>query len=141
MVLKRVLLPVVAAIALAWAGAASADDYRPDQFLGLDLSRAVLSPKRLGPATQFAPVPVEARSEAPRRAAVAADLGNVPKRIATERVRVHAPRLARARSERPRGAARTRLAHRHGNLLDAQAMDTRIQTWPCRSGGICNWKR
>jgi len=24
---------------------------------------------------------------------------------------------------------------------DAQALDTRIQVWPCRSGGICNWKR
>jgi hypothetical protein len=40
-----------------------------------------------------------------------------------------------------KGAARTRLAHRHRNPLDAQAMDTRIQKWPCRSGGgICDWK-
>jgi hypothetical protein len=41
----------------------------------------------------------------------------------------------------PPGAARARLAHRHGNPLDAQASDTRIQVWPCRSGGICNWSR
>jgi hypothetical protein len=46
-------------------------------------------------------------------------------------------------AEKRRGTARIRLAHRHGNPLDAraQAMDRRIQTWPCRSGGICNWKQ
>jgi len=33
------------------------------------------------------------------------------------------------------------LARRHGNPLDAQAFDTRIQVWPCKSGGICDWKR
>ena len=26
------------------------------------------------------------------------------------------------------------------NPLDAQARDTRIQTWPCRSGAICGWQ-
>jgi hypothetical protein len=49
--------------------------------------------------------------------------------------------MAHAKRERPRGAARANLAHRRRNPLDAQAMDTRIQVWPCRSGGICNWKR
>jgi len=34
-----------------------------------------------------------------------------------------------------------KLARRHGNPLDAQALDTRIQTWPCKSGGICDWKQ
>ena len=37
--------------------------------------------------------------------------------------------------------ARTKLARRHGNPLDARATDTRVQTWPCRSGGICSWQR
>jgi hypothetical protein len=45
------------------------------------------------------------------------------------------------RPEKPRVAARTKLVRRHGNPLDAQAFDTRIQVWPCKSGGICNWKR
>jgi hypothetical protein len=139
-VLKGISAAILTALALAWGGVALADDYRPDEFLALDLSMAVLSPKPLGPAAQFAPVPVEARSDTAPQAA-AADLGNVPKKVATERVRATEPRLAHAGSERPRGAARARLAHRHGNPLDAQAMDTRIQTWPCRSGGICNWKR
>jgi hypothetical protein len=49
--------------------------------------------------------------------------------------------VAQDRAEKPRGAARTRLVRRHSNPLDAQARDTRIQTWPCRSGGICNWQR
>ena len=57
-------------------------------------------------------------------------------------------RLAQPRIEKPRAAARSKLARR-SNPLDAQAMDTRgrksvqtsVQTWPCKSGGICNWKR
>jgi len=122
---------------LAWGGAALADDYRPDEFLGLDLSKAVLSPKRLGPATEFAPVRVEAKTDTPSRAA----LGEAPRKIATERVHVTEPRVARTKTARPHGVARVKLAHRRGNPLDAQAMDTRIQTWPCRTGGICNWKR
>jgi hypothetical protein len=61
-------LKIVAATALCTGlllsgGAALADEYRADQFLGLDLSQAVLSPKRLGPETQFAPVRIEARSD------------------------------------------------------------------------------
>jgi hypothetical protein len=49
--------------------------------------------------------------------------------------------LAHMRAEKPRGAARTKLARRHSNPLDAQASDTRVQVWPCKSGGICNWQR
>ena len=50
-------------------------------------------------------------------------------------------RVMHARAEKPRGAARIKLARQHGNPLNAQAFDTRIQAWPCNSGGICNWKR
>lgn len=128
MVLKSAFFGFAAALVLAWGGIACADDYKPDEYLGLDLSKAIMSPKRLGPPSEFAPVAVEARGEA-------------PKAIATERVHIPAPKLARARTAPPRGAVRAKLAHRHSNPLDAQAMDTRIQTWPCRSGGICNWKR
>ncbi len=131
MVLKGVSAAVVVA-ALAWGGIAAAADYRPDEFLGLDLSKALLSPKQLGPPNRFAPVPVEAQAE-PKEA---------PRKIATERVRGLAePKVAHARPQGRRGSGRTRLAHRHTNPLDAQAMDTRIQVWPCRSGGICSWKR
>lgn len=137
MVLKS--FAVAIALVLAGTGLARADDYKPDEYLGLDLSKAVLSPKRLGPETRFAPVALEAKGGSEARAR--AEPMDVPKKVAAERVHVSQPKLAHARSAQPRGAARTKLAHRHGNPLNAQAMDTRIQTWPCRSGGICSWKR
>ena len=140
MVPKNVLTAFVCAALLAWSGAATADEYRPDQFLGLDLPSAVLSPKPLGPSSTFAPAPAEASADHKAdRSAERAQVRAEPK--AAPRVVVHNTRIAHARAQQPRPAARTRLAHRHGNPLDAQAFDTRIQVWPCRSGGICNWKR
>ena len=135
---KKASAAILCAALLAWSGTSFADEYRPDEFLGLDLSQAVLSPKRLGPPTEFAPVRIEAMGE--------------PRPVHTERItraKTHVmphvatpvmPHVAHARPEKPRGAARTKLARRHGNPLDAQASDTRIQAWPCKSGGICNWK-
>jgi len=137
-VLKSVPFAVAVALVLAWGGGARADDYKPDEYLGLDLSKAVLSPKRLGPETQFAPVALEAKGG--NEAQARAEPVDVPKKVAAERVRVPEPKVARTKSTQPRGAARTKLTNRRGNPLDAQAMDTRIQTWPCRTGGICNWK-
>lgn len=154
MVLKAIF-PVLVGAALIAAGAASAADYRPDEYLGLDLSKAVLSPKPLGPATTFAPVAVEAKSEAKGDSASGVLAQNNAKKVAVERVKgasVRAEptsaarresRVARAPNEKPRGAARVNLAHRHGNPLNAEAMDTRIQKWPCNpdNGGICAWQR
>jgi hypothetical protein len=134
---------LLGAVLLA-GSAAMAADYRPDEFLGLDLSKAVLSPKPLGPPTQFAPVAVEAKGGQPSEPRWARDdLKTEPKKVAVQTVEApHANRVAHARAETPRRAPRTRLAHRYGSPLDAQAMDTPIQAWPCKSGGgICNWKR
>jgi hypothetical protein len=130
MVLKGVFAAVVG-IALLGSSASMADGYKPDEFLGLDLSKAALSPKPLGPPAQFEPVPVEAKADSQRRHVHA---NAAPKAAAKIRV-------AHVRAEQRHTAARTRLAHRHSNPLDAQAFDTRIQVWPCRSGGICNWQR
>lgn len=138
MVLKSVPFAVAIVLVLAWCGIGHADDYKPDEYLGLDLSKAVLSPKRLGPETRFAPVALEAKGA--NEAQARAEPIDVPKKVVVERVRAPEPKVAHTKSAQPRGAARTKLAHRHGNPLNAQAMDTRIQTWPCRSGGICNWK-
>lgn len=134
MVLKNVFIAAACAVLLTWSGVSAADEYRPDQFLGLDLSKAVLSPKPLGPRSEFAPVPVEAKGshEGPQARAEPA---------AEPTVVIHKTRAAHLRAEKPRGAARTKLARHHGNPLDAQAFDTRIQVWPCKSGGICSWKR
>ena len=144
MVLKNVLTAAACSVLLALSGSALADEYRPDQFLGLDLSTAVLSPKRLGPPTEFAPVPVEADADRGGDGAQARVEPKAVPKIAASRpepdIVVRNTHVAHARSEHPR-AARTRVAHRHGNPLDAEAFDTRIQVWPCRSGGICNWKR
>lgn len=139
--LKHVSTFVFSALLLTWAGSAAADQYRADEFFGLDLSKAVLSPKRLGPPAQFAPVAVEARSDIPPR--------RVVRTTKVTREQVEKPRVAKTRVEKTRIAkpqvpARARVVRRHSNPLDAQAMDTRgqtrVQTWPCRSGGICNWK-
>ena len=125
MVMKSVFT-VVCAVLLAGGAAWAADGYRPDEYLNLDLSKAALSPKLLGPPAQFERVPVEAKAE-PRRKAT--HVNAEPKAVAKVRI-------AHARTEKPRAVARTKLVRRHTNPLDAQASDTRIQVWPCRSGGI-----
>jgi hypothetical protein len=135
---KRVLAAAACAMLVALVTPARADEYRAGDFLNLDLSQALLSPKRLGPPTEFAPVAVQARTDA--KQVVAEPKVDHQRMVRTTRVKP-APVVRQAQVAKPRGAARTKLARRHGNPLDAQAMDTRIQTWPCRSGGICNWKR
>lgn len=144
MVPKSLVPALIGAAVLLMSGAASADQYRADEFLGLDLSTAVLSPKRLGPPTAFAPVAVEDRSDASSETHWARDaLKTEPRKVAVENVKVtHPHRPTHVAASKPRGAARARLAHRHGNPLNAEAMDTRIQKWPCKSdgGGICDWK-
>jgi hypothetical protein len=145
MVLKNVFA-AACVLLLGWSAASAAETYRPDQFLGLDLSRAVLSPKPLGPQAEFEPLAVEARGDhdgddpqvraeptaEPRLRSQSPIQSPVMVEQPIEKPRVHA--------EKPHGAARTRLARRHVSPLDAQAFDTRIQVWPCRSGGICSWK-
>jgi hypothetical protein len=147
MVLKSAFVAAVCTGLLALAGPAHAAEYRPAEYLQLDLSKALLSPKRLGPETRFAPIRIEARSDEAQADSTDADLeASVwpklpPRKMHVVKTRVVKPHVARARTEPPRAAVRAKLAKRHGNPLDAQARDTRIQTWPCRSGGICNWQR
>ena len=139
MVLKSAFAALLCSGLLALAGPAMADDYRPGESrqllspksacsvmrcLKLDLPKAVLSPKRLGPETQFAPVAIEARSD--RADAYASVWPRPPARKA----QVAKPQIAKPQ-----------VAQRRGNPLDAQARDTRIQTWPCKSGAICGWQR
>jgi hypothetical protein len=162
MVLKNLFLSVIAAGLLGWSGVSGADEYRHDEYLGLDLSSASLSPKRLGPPAEFAPVPLEAKTDRGTEAAQASLKPKAEPKIVVRTTRI-APRnggavasvepkarpklvprktiTAHAPVAKPRGAVATKLARRHGNPLDAQAADTRIQVWPCRSGGICDWKR
>ena len=117
-------------LVMSSAASTAAEGYDPNEFLNLDLSKAVLSPKPLGPANTFGTVSARVRAD-----------GDAAGLHAHARSAPHPVRTVHVRAEKPRGAARTRLAHRHRNPLDAQAMDTRIQVWPCKSGGICNWKQ
>nr|WP_233287243.1 hypothetical protein [Bradyrhizobium oropedii] len=141
--MKSVLVATVCTAWLALGGVAFADDYRPSEFFSLDLSQAVLSPKRLGPPAQFEPVPVEAKTDrSPDQHANAEPKVEEPKvapqkAVRTSRVTAQ-PEPKRAAARVP---ARAKLARRHSNPLDAEARDVRIQTWPCRTGGICNWQR
>jgi len=130
MVLKSAFAAALCTGLLMSGGAALADEYRADQFLGLDLSQAVLSPKRLGPDAEFVRVPIEAKAD---RSDVRG-AGTVPG-IAARKVKTISV------VERRRVPARAKLARRRTNPLDAHAADTRIQTWPCKSGGICNWQK
>jgi hypothetical protein len=130
---KRVLAAITCAALVVLGASAYADEYRAGELLTLDLSKAVLSPKRIGPPTEFAPVAVEARTDT--KPVVAEPKADHQRVVRTSRI------VQQARVEKPRPPARAKLARRHGSPLDAQAMDTRVQTWPCKSGGICNWKR
>jgi hypothetical protein len=100
----------------------------------------VLSPKRLGPQAEFAPIAIEAKSDTVQPWLDFAARTPVREAHAVHE-RTEPARAAPPRAERPRAAARVKLAHRHGNPLDAQARDTRIQTWPCKSGAMCAWQR
>jgi hypothetical protein len=140
MVLKNAIAAALCTGFLMSGNAAMADEYRAGELIGLDLSKALLSPKRLGPETEFAPVRIEARSDRKpvKTERVVVSNASAPRTQIAARVATH---VVHERAEKPRGAARAKLARRHSNPLDAQARDTRIQTWPCKSGGICGWQR
>ena len=157
MVLRNVFLTGIGVAALAWSDPSLAQQYRAGEFLNLDLSSAVLSPKPLGPATSFTPGPldvtVDRGNDATRPNAesvvepktVPAATVHVERKSATQTTfgtAASRKRAAHARAERSAPRAPRALVALHGrNPLDAQARDTRIQVWPCKSGGICNWKR
>ena len=151
MILKTICATAICAALLAGSSPSKADQYRADEFLSLDLSKAVLSPKPLGPRSEFAPVAIEARTDPGSDGAGARVEPRANPKIAVSRnLKVTVPKAAVAvpnvtvahiRPEKPHGAVRAKLAQRHGNPLDAEARDTRIQVWPCQSGGICNWQR
>jgi hypothetical protein len=124
MILKRSFvgslgIAMLLASAVSYGGSAKADGYRPGDFLMLDLNQAALSPKPLGPPAQFERVQVEAKAD-PITSEPAAE-------PATPAQRRHVPAVRKVK--RP-----------HSNPLDANAADTRVQVWPCRSGGICKWR-
>jgi hypothetical protein len=134
MVPRNFFSAILCTTLLTWSSLAIADPYRPDEFLSLDLSSAVLSPKPLGPAGGFTPGPLDVSTDPGGAGAKTSAEAKPEPTITVRKTRV-------VRAETTHGSTRTRLARRHASPLDAQAFDARIQVWPCRSGGICNWKR
>lgn len=157
MVLNRVCLAAIGMAALAWSGFASAQPYSAGEFLNLDLSRAVLSPRPLGPAASFTPGPLDVTIDRGKDAGQAnAALVVDPKTVPTATVRAEntssakiepkpattATRVSHARVERAPARNPHALVALHGRSpIEAQARDTSVQVWPCKSGGICSWKR
>src|ERR1700746_1513713 len=86
--LKHVSTVILCATFAAWSGMAAADEYRPDECLGLDLSKAVLSPKPLGPPSEFAPMPIEAKADGGGETAQARVEPKAQPRVALHRTRV-----------------------------------------------------
>lgn len=148
MVLKNLFIAAIGVAALAWSGLSAAQQYRPDEFLNLDLSRAALSPKPLGPATSFTPGPLNVTVDRGNNA-VQANTESVvePKSVATAPVRIESKPTAKtairtaASGMRAAHKPRALVALHERNPVEAQARETRIQVWPCKSGGICGWKR
>ena len=155
MFLRSLSLVVIGVAALSLNGSTAAQQYRADEFLHLDLAKAVLSPKPLGPAAGFTPGPldvtmgknaVQANAELPAvesktvpAPAVRAETATAPK-TALGRA-TSGLRAAHARNERASHPAPRSLVALHGrNPVESQARAAKVQVWPCRSGGICNWK-
>src|ERR1043166_1448780 len=126
---RRILAAAACATFVALGSSPFAGGVPAGELFNLDLSKAVLSPKRLGPPGEFAPVAVEARADA--RQAVAepkSETKSEPKadhHRVVRATRVTAPPVTTAHVTtahvtathvaKPRGAARAKLARRQGN--------------------------
>jgi hypothetical protein len=162
MILRHVWFAAIGVTTLAWSGLVAAQQYRADELLHLDLSRAVLSPKPLGPAATFAPGPLDVTIDRRTNAVQANSESEVepkplskPMPTATVHVESNATTptalgtatsgiraAAHARAERSVSRKPHALVALHQrNPVEAQARETKIQVWPCKSGGICGWKR
>jgi hypothetical protein len=108
MVLKNVF-PALLGAALLASSVALAAGYRPDQYFGLDLSRAALSPTPLGPPTQFALRRKRNSDQTAATAEAGAALIPQPKKVALERISASPPRkVAGVGAAAQRGPMRTR---------------------------------
>jgi hypothetical protein len=134
----RYLIAAFGVLLITGASGAQADSYKPDSYkpgdyLLLDLQKAVLSPKLLGPPAEFEQVQIEARGDSQSDPTTASARTAAAKAVPVAK--------ATRTAAKPRPPARARVARSRGNPLDANASDTRVQVWPCRTGGICNWQR
>ena len=153
MVLKNVGIAIICTTLLAWGSVSLADEYRPDEFLRLDLSKALLSPKPLGPASKFAPVAVEAKTDRRSEDAQArADSTADSKIVKTKRIVTPSTRVAhiqaekpRVHAQKPRGVVRTRRSRGYNKARLARSPDVARKSAPapsaahlaCAPHGVC----
>ena len=135
---------------LALDGPAMAEEYRPASSSALIFRKPRF--RRSGSApTEFARVPIEAK---PTVAACAERTRNrASAKVAARKVRtVRVVEQPRAPARGKTGTGKTgatshqsagctgRRSPRQPARVQARDHD-RVQTWPCKSGGICNWQR
>ena len=75
MVLRKVVAAAMCATLCGWSSLSAADEYRAGEFFNLDLSKAVLSPKPLGPSAGFTPAPASPSAAQP----VCSDVDDAPR--------------------------------------------------------------
>ena len=138
MVLKSAFVAAVCTGVLALCGPAMADQYRPSEFLKLELPKAVFSSKRIGPETRFAPVRIEARSDGAEAKTDASDAdleASVWPKLPPRKARA-AKTSVKPDAEKARAAAHTnarvKLAKRHSNPLDAHRRKPGLRPDPLR---------
>src|SRR5260221_13493365 len=110
MVPKKAFAVALCTGLLALVSPAMADEYRADEFLGLDLSKAVLSPKRLGPDAEFAPVPIEAKADRGKGGAQARAEPPSDREKVVRVTPVAPEHVAQPEHAQPRGPARTQVS-------------------------------
>jgi hypothetical protein len=130
MVLNRVCFAAFGVMILAWSGPSAAQQYRPNEFLNLDLSRAVLSPTPLGPVASFSPGPLDVTVDRGKDAAPAsAELVVDPKTVVT--ATVHAENDSTPKNSTPKNSTCERQNGRR---------PTSRMRWSRFTGGI-PWRR
>ena len=113
----------------------------------MDLSRALLSPKRLGPETESAPVPIEARTDRKQVKTERVIVPKVAERVVVpeiaERPKAVAQRKTRTvqdQVEKPRGLPAPNW--RDGTAIRSMPKHAirESRPAPCKSGAICGWQ-
>jgi len=136
MILKNVFIAMLCTTLLAWSVLSMADEYRPDEFSPRTFRRRYFA-EAAWACVEFAPVAVEAEPIGKRSAQAPWNQAHAKRVVSRTRCSREQRCSQEGASAYARGAtggaARTKLARHHGNPLDAEARDTRIQVWPCKS--------
>jgi hypothetical protein len=145
MPMKRLLKLSFFTVAMLTSAAAFAQEQPRGMIDGsFDLKRAILSPTPIGPPSHFEPTAAEKPAAEPVTAAkpetraVAAKPEAKPK-APSKAVASQARAQHKVATSKPGQKSAVAARKPRSNPLNAYAIDTRRQTWPCRGDGICAW--